>query len=149
MFILQYWLSKGLWRASFKNSQVSAPLKSPHPNYVSTRTHQIWPKMSLIAKWYEGNLKIDNFERETLVAHPARKVLGMSARWVICSQVKSRTSARMHSVRAHVMPSYTVTLREAFKKKSKSELFPNWPGAPPPSLNLNRNFWRKKKKLSF
>ena len=35
------------------------------------------------------------------------------------------------------------------KKKLKCELFPNCPGPPPPSWNLNRNFCRKKFETYF
>ena len=74
-----------------------------------TRTHQIWPRISLCAIWYEGILNVDIFEGWTLLAQPAGKTLGLSAHWVICRQGQAGPSVRMHLVKANVMPYQTVT----------------------------------------
>ena len=75
---------------------------------LSKRTSQIWPRTSLCAPWYEGILNVDNVEGGTLVAHPAGKMLGLSAHWVICRQGQAGPSVRMHSVKTNVMPYHTV-----------------------------------------
>ena len=87
--------SWGLWHGSPKNSLEVASLKSPPISCLSTRTHQIWPRIFLGAMCYEGIL---NF-----CGSSSWKTLDLSAHWVIRSQVQARTSVRMHSVWAYVM----------------------------------------------
>ena len=67
--------SWGLWHGSSQNSPKGAPLKCSPMIAYCTRTHQIWPRISLCAICYEGNLNVDSFERGTLLAHPAGKHL--------------------------------------------------------------------------
>ena len=55
-------LSWGLCFGSSKNSPEGAPMKSLPLNFLSSRTHQIWPRTYLSAMCYEGILNIDNFE---------------------------------------------------------------------------------------
>ena len=61
---------------------------------------------------YARILNVENVEGGTLMIHLAGKTLGLLAHRVIRSQVQARTSVRMHSVRAHVMPYHTVTLQD-------------------------------------
>ena len=51
------------------------------------------------------NFKCRQFWR----AHPAVKMLGLPVHWVNCRQGQAGPSVRMHSVKANVMPYYTVT----------------------------------------
>ena len=56
--------SWGLCCGSSKNSPEGAPVKFLPLNFLSTRTHHIWPRFSISAMCYEGILNVENFERQ-------------------------------------------------------------------------------------
>ena len=63
--------SWGLCCGSSKNSPEGAPVKFLPLNFLSTRTHHIWPRFSLSAMCYEGILNVENLERQLeWLTHP-------------------------------------------------------------------------------
>ena len=86
-------------------------------NVLSTRAHTIWPRISLSAMCYEGILKVEHL-RGNFIGLPSRKKT-----WYVRPLIHSRSSPgknfRMYLCKAHVMPSFTVTLED---KQSSLEI---------------------------
>ena len=101
-YIFQYWPSSRLWRGSFENSPQGGLLMSPL-NFLSTRSYKTWPRISSSAMGYKGIVYLE-YSGATLATHQAGKTLGLSASSAISRQDQARSSVRMHSVRAIVMP---------------------------------------------
>ena len=78
--------SRGLWQRSCQNSLENAPLKSIPVKCLSTRTHQIWPRISPYAIWYERILNEDNIEGELYWLTQHENTIGLSAHQVIFSK---------------------------------------------------------------
>ena len=101
-YIFQYWPSSRLWRGSFENSTQGGLLMSPL-NFLSTRSYKTLPRISSSAMCYKGIMYLQ-YSGATLASHQAGKTLGLSASSAISRQDQARSSVRMHSVRAIVMP---------------------------------------------
>ena len=75
----------------------------PPLNFISTRSYQTWPRISSSGMGYKGIVYLE-YSGATLATHQAGKTLGLSASSAISRQDQARSSVRMHSVRANVMP---------------------------------------------
>ena len=88
-------------------------MKSHALNFLSTRTLQLWPRTSLSAMCYEGILQEENFERQLEWLTRQENTESVSPlRHLQCSQDQARSSVRMLSNRAHVMPFHIATLQD-------------------------------------
>ena len=105
--IFQYWPSTRLWRGSFENSPQGGLLMSPL-NFLITRSYKTWPRMG-----YKGIVHLE-YLGATFATHKAGKTLGLSATSVISRQDQARSSVRMNSVRAIVLPKLYWTLHITF-----------------------------------
>ena len=101
-YIFQYWPSSRLWHGSFENSSQGGLLMPPL-NFISTRSYQTWPRISSSGMGNKGIVYLE-YSGATLATHQAGKTLGLSASSAISRQDQARSSVRMHSVRAIVMP---------------------------------------------
>ena len=98
----QYWPSSRLLRGSFEYSPQGGLLMSPL-NFLSTRSYKTWPRFSSSVMGYKGIMYLE-YSGATLASHQAGKTLGLSASSAISRQDQARSSVRMHSVRAIVLP---------------------------------------------
>ena len=64
-------------------------MKSHPLNFLSTRTYQLWPSMSLSAMCYEGILNLEIL-RGNFIGSPSRKTLSLSANCTEAFAVKIR-----------------------------------------------------------
>ena len=76
---------------------------------LSTRTHLLWPKMTLSTMCYEGILNVEIWRRN-FISSPSMKKHWV---WGICSQDQARSSVRMLPNRDHVMPFHNATLHDS------------------------------------
>ena len=76
-------------------------------NFLSTRFYKTWPRISLSAIGYKGTVDLAD-SVVTLTTHQGGKTLGLSASSAISIQDQTRSSVRMHLVRAYCQDSYQV-----------------------------------------
>ena len=72
-------------------------------NFISTRSYETWLRISSSAISYKGIVYLE-YSGGTLATHQAGKTPGLSASSTISRQDQARSSVRMHSIRAIVMP---------------------------------------------
>ena len=68
-----------------------------------TLVPKAWPRISSSAMGYKGIMYLE-YSEATLANHQAGKTIGLSASSAISRQDPARSSVRMHSIRAIVMP---------------------------------------------
>ena len=72
-------------------------------NFLSTRFYKTWPRVSLSGRGYKRIVYLE-YSEATLATHQGGKTLGLTAISAISRQDQTRSSVRMHSARAVVMP---------------------------------------------
>ena len=85
----------------------------PSLNFISKRSYQTWPRISSSGMGYKGIVYLE-YSGATFATHQAGKALGLSASSAISRQDQARSSVRMHSVRAIVLPKLYCTLHIKF-----------------------------------